>query len=97
MNFFKSTLTLLLFCLLNTSLYAQDEISLKYLGTAGWIINDGNLTVLVDPYISRLKLGTGPGIHPDDSRQTVMRNETFVSDTIGIDSLINKVDFILVS
>lgn len=96
MNFLRSTLVLLLFSFLSTETIAQEEISLKYLGTAGWIINDGDLTVLVDPYISRLKLGTGPGIHPDDNRETVMRDETFVSDTIGIDSLINKVDFILV-
>ena len=72
------------------------EISLKYLGTAGWEIKDGTITVLVDPYISRFKLGTGPGVHPDDNRETVMRSDIAVSDTVGIDSLITEVDFILV-
>ena len=43
-------------------------IELKYLGTAGWEIKDGNITVLVDPYISRVKLGTGPSISPLDKR-----------------------------
>ncbi|WP_445383662.1 MBL fold metallo-hydrolase [Robiginitalea sp. IMCC43444] len=76
---------------------AQDTpLELTYLGTAGWIITDGDFTVLVDPYISRVKLGTGPGISPDDTRQTVMRSDYFVSDTLLIDSLITKADFILV-
>ncbi|MBT8237791.1 MAG: MBL fold metallo-hydrolase [Croceitalea sp.] len=72
------------------------EIRLKYLGTAGWEISDGQITVLVDPYISRLKLGTGPGISPEDTRNTVDRSDIFVSDTLSIDSLIVKADFILV-
>lgn len=70
-------------------------IQLKYLGTAGWQINDGSITVLIDPYISRVKLGTGPGVSPEDSRQTVDRSEPFVSDTLLIDSLISKADYIL--
>ncbi|WP_445386510.1 MBL fold metallo-hydrolase [Robiginitalea sp. IMCC44478] len=77
--------------------FAQDTpLELTYLGTAGWKITDGDFTVLVDPYISRVKLGTGPGISPDDTRQTVMRSDYFVSDTLLIDSLITKADFILV-
>ncbi len=78
------------------SLQSQDSISLKYLGTAGWIIQDGEITVLVDPYISRVKLKPGPVAHPDDNRQVVLRDESFASDTVGIDSLIHHVDFILV-
>ena len=41
-------------------------LQLKYLGAAGWEISDGNVVVLIDPYISRVKLG--PGGHPDDAR-----------------------------
>tara|TARA_B110000495_G_C23043144_1_gene627562 strand:- start:9348 stop:10274 length:927 start_codon:yes stop_codon:yes gene_type:complete len=74
----------------------NNPIELKYLGTAGWEIKDGNITVLVDPYISRVKLGTGPSISPLDKRETVLRSDYFVSDVKLIDSLINKVDFILV-
>ncbi|WP_350289273.1 MBL fold metallo-hydrolase [uncultured Croceitalea sp.] len=73
----------------------NNTIQLKYLGTAGWEINDGAITVLIDPYISRVKLGTGPGISPDDNRNTVNRSDVFVSDTLLIDSLITKADFIL--
>ena len=93
----KRSFLTFLFSILVLSVFAQkNPVQLKYLGTAGWIINDGEITVLIDPYISRVKLGTGPGIHPDDSRETVLRSDYFASDTVGIDSLISKVDFILV-
>ncbi len=84
--------------LLNSSIVTaqNDPIKLKYLGTAGWQISDGQISVLIDPYISRVKLGTGPGISPDDNRQTVKRSDYFVSDTVSIDSLVQKTDFILV-
>jgi L-ascorbate metabolism protein UlaG (beta-lactamase superfamily) len=74
----------------------NDGLKLTYLGTAGWKISDGDLTVLIDPYISRIKLGTGPGISPEDTRPTVRRSDYFTSDTLAIDSLITKADFILV-
>ena len=75
------------------SLGLNSQINLKYLGTAGWKISDDKITVLVDPYISRVKLGTG---HPNDDRKTVLRSDYYESDTILIDSLVDKVDFILV-
>jgi L-ascorbate metabolism protein UlaG (beta-lactamase superfamily) len=74
----------------------SDPLQLTYLGTAGWKIYDGNITVLVDPYISRIKLGTGPGISPQDKRATVERTDIFISDTLSIDSLITNADYILV-
>lgn len=87
----------LLSFLFSFSSNAQNEsIKLRYFGTAGWEISDGNVTVLVDPYITRMKLGTGPGVSADDTRKTVLRSDIFVSDTLLIDSLITKADFILV-
>lgn len=50
----------------------------------------------MDPYLTRIKLGTGPSISPDDKRATVEREDIFVSDTLLIDSLIADADFILV-
>lgn len=89
-------LSIVITCLLAIPIKAQNEpISLKYLGTAGWEIVDGNITVLIDPYISRLKLGTGPSVSPDDHRPTVKRSDSYTSDTASIDSLVTKVDFIL--
>ena len=79
--------------LLFLSLGLNGQVNLKYLGTAGWKINDDKITILIDPYISRVKLGTG---HPDDKRKTVLRSDHYESDSILIDSLIDKVDFILV-
>jgi len=77
--------------------YAQtNSLKLKYLGTAGWEITDGDFTVLVDPYISRFKLGNGPSVSPEDTRATVLRSDIAVSDTVSIDSIITKADFILV-
>jgi len=79
--------------LLFLSLGLNGQVNLKYLGTAGWKINDDKVTVLIDPYISRVKLGTG---HPDDKRKTVLRSDYYESDSNLIDSLIDRVDFILV-
>ncbi len=69
-------------------------LQLKYLGAAGWEISDGNVVVLIDPYISRLKYGGGG--HPDDDRPSFARNDVPVSDTELIDSIITRADFILV-
>ena len=79
--------------LLLISLSLNGQVNLKYLGTAGWKINDDKVTVLIDPYISRVKLGSG---HPDDTRKTVLRSDYYESDSNLIDSLIDRVDFILV-
>jgi len=79
--------------LLLISLSLNGQVNLKYLGTAGWKINDDKVTVLIDPYISRVKLGAG---HPDDTRKTVLRSDYYESDSNLIDSLIDRVDFILV-
>lgn len=69
-------------------------IQLTYLGTAGWEISDGNVVVLIDPYISRLKYGGGG--HPDDDRPAFARDAVAQSDTALIDSIITRADFILV-
>jgi L-ascorbate metabolism protein UlaG (beta-lactamase superfamily) len=90
-------LLLLMAFVMPGSITAQGEpIKLKYFGAAGWEITDGEIKVLVDPYLTRIKLGTGPSISPDDERATVARGDIFVSDTLLIDSLITDADFILV-
>lgn len=72
----------------------RPPLELKYLGTAGWEISDGNVVVLIDPYISRLKYGGGG--HPDDDRPEFARNDIAQSDTVLIDRTITRADFILV-
>ncbi len=82
---------------LKTETYGQDgELQLKYLGTAGWEITDGKVIVLIDPYISRVKLGQGPSISPDDDRRSFKRTDLYESDTTLINSIVTKADFILV-
>lgn len=76
-------------------LQAQEStLELKYLGTAGWEITDGNVVVLVDPWPSRHKYGGGG--HPDDDRPNYSRNDLAVSDTAVIDTVITRADFILI-
>ena len=72
----------------------ETGLKLRYLGTAGWEITDGKVVVLVDPYISRWKLGAAG--HPDDDRPGVARTDAAVSDEALIDKLITRADFILV-
>ena len=67
---------------------------LTYFGAAGWEIQDGNVTVLVDPYISRLKY-VGGG-HPDDDRPAFARSDLAWSDTTLIDGIITGADYILI-
>ena len=69
-------------------------LQLKYLGAAGWQISDGNVVVLIDPYISRVRLDGGG--HPDDDRPDFERSDVARSDTDLIDSIITRADFILV-
>ena len=73
---------------------SEPPIEFKYLGAAGWEIRDGNVVVLIDPYISRLKYGGGG--HPEDDRPDFARSDFAQSDTALIDSIITTADFILV-
>lgn len=73
---------------------AGAPLTLRYLGAAGWEISDGQVVVLIDPYISRHKYGGGG--HPDDPRPSLGRDDVAQSDTALIDSIITRADFILV-
>jgi L-ascorbate metabolism protein UlaG (beta-lactamase superfamily) len=72
----------------------QTSLELTYFGAAGWSISDDNVTVLIDPYISRLQYVDRQ--HPDDDRHAFARDEVGIWDTDQIDRLIGKADFILV-
>lgn len=88
---------LMLLCFLGIvqGVYAQ-KINLKYLGAAGWVINDGETTILIDPYLTRLKLGNGPSTSKADVRKSYTDSDYFTSDTITINKIIDKADYILV-
>jgi len=74
----------------------NSSLNLKFLGTAGWEIGNDSVTVLVDPYISRIKLGNGPSISEKDPRKSYIRTDYYESDTVLINKIVQKVDFILV-
>jgi len=93
--------SLAMFCLvtLASQSFAQvaDEhggLQFTYFGAAGWRISNNDVTVLIDPYISRLQ--TTGRQHPDDDRHAFAPDEVGVWDTDLIDRLITKADFILV-
>ena len=72
----------------------QTGLQLTYFGAAGWEISDDNVTVLIDPYISRIRYVDRQ--HSDDDRRAYARDEVGDWNTELIDRLITKADFILV-
>lgn len=76
--------------------YGQ-ELNLTYLGVAGWEMTDGQTTILVDPYISRVKLKGNPRFYGiGDSRRIFDGEDIYVPDTVAINKVIKKADYILV-
>lgn len=77
---------------------AQGQVQLSYLGTAGWEITDGKTVVLVDPYLSRLKMEIpGAPVAADDPRPPVSLDDFARSDAAVIDAHIKRADFILLT
>lgn len=91
------------FCLLAGAMlcgyaHAQGEVRLSYLGTAGWEITDGKTVILVDPYLSRLKMEIpGAAVAPDDPRPTVPLDGIARPDASVIDAHVQRADFILLT
>lgn len=73
---------------------ARPPLQMTYLGAAGWMIADGAVVVLVDPFISRIKYG-GSG-DPADPRPSYARDDIAPSDSTLSDSIVPRADFILV-
>jgi L-ascorbate metabolism protein UlaG (beta-lactamase superfamily) len=73
-------------------------VQLRYLGTAGWEITHDTTTVLIDPYLSRLKRVT-PNDVPlaTDTRPLFTNDDVARSDTATIDTHIKRADFILIT
>jgi len=93
--------SMICFALMAPQASAQEDgqetgLQLKYLGAAGWEISDGMIVVLIDPYISRFKLGDGPSIHADDDRPSFARTDVAQPDVALINEVVERADFILV-
>ena len=77
---------------------AQGQLRLTYLGAAGWEITDGNVVLLIDPYLTRAKYGTPiDAVSPDDPRPTVGNSTVVLPDTATIDKHITRANVILVT
>jgi L-ascorbate metabolism protein UlaG (beta-lactamase superfamily) len=76
----------------------SSPVQLRYLGTAGWEITHEATTVLIDPYLSRLKRVTPNDIPlPTDTRPLFTNDDVARSDTATIDTHIKRADFILIT
>ena len=79
-----------------------DSIRVKiiYLGTAGWEITDEKTTILIDPYLSRLRRdyqGNGDStLIQTDKRHAFSDGDVVELDTATIDKHIKAADYILV-
>jgi L-ascorbate metabolism protein UlaG (beta-lactamase superfamily) len=79
------------------------DLRLTHFGAAGWEITDGKTTVLVDPYLSRIRFSGrsfGVAVAPDvpgDRRRMFGPDDALVSDTAAIDAHVKRADFILIS
>ena len=77
---------------------AQNNVTLSYLGTAGWELTDGKTVVLIDPYLTRFKINTpNDPVLPSDPRPLVTSSDTVQSDTAVIDAHVHRADFIVVT
>jgi L-ascorbate metabolism protein UlaG (beta-lactamase superfamily) len=78
------------------------QVTLQYLGTAGWQITDGTTVILIDPYLSSIFGPQPPGRAPfarapGDTRPQYGWTDVAAPDTSTIDSHIQRADFILVT
>src|SRR5579864_1709018 len=81
---------------------AKGPVTLTYLGTAGWQINDDKTVILLDPYISRIN---GPAPPSGGSGRTVVNDnrplyswsDKATADETAIDSHIPRADYVLVT
>jgi L-ascorbate metabolism protein UlaG (beta-lactamase superfamily) len=75
-------------------------VVLRYLGTAGWEISDGNVVILVDPYLSRIKGPPPPGgtgQTPSDPRPAYSWGDVATPDVAAIDAHVQRADLVLVT
>ena len=82
---------------------SRTALRLTYLGAAGWTISDGRITVVLDPYLSRVRFSGRPYGQADattaknDIRPVVRMDAVPISDTAALDTHVPKADFILLS
>jgi L-ascorbate metabolism protein UlaG (beta-lactamase superfamily) len=78
----------------------SDGLALRHLGAAGWEISDGERVILLDPYLSRLRITGQFGTHTTppvagDTRRVFGPDDELVGDEAAVDAHITRADFIL--
>jgi L-ascorbate metabolism protein UlaG (beta-lactamase superfamily) len=78
------------------------QVTLRWLGTAGWEISDGATVILIDPYVSRIFGPQPPGRAPyartpEDTRRLYGWDDAAAPDLAAIDAHIQRADFVLVT
>lgn len=81
---------------------APKRLRLTHFGAAAWRITDGETTIYVDPYFSRLRTvkvfgNTFPPPNAGDKRRVYRYDDVPVSDTETIDRNVTDANFILIS
>jgi L-ascorbate metabolism protein UlaG (beta-lactamase superfamily) len=72
--------------------HADAALHVAYLGNAGWQIEDGRRTILVDPWITQFRNGGLDNKNTDDDSDPIL-----LPDTAGIDAKIHRADYILIT
>lgn len=75
-------------------------VQLTHLGAAGWEITDGERVVLLDPYLSRVRVTGQFGTYTTpalagDTRPVFGPDDDLVPDTAAVDAHVTRADFIL--
>ena len=78
------------------------QVVLKYLGTAGWEISDGQTVILIDPFVSRINGPAPPGggsshVVAGDTRRAYGWNDIAEPDLAAIRAHIPRADYVLVT
>lgn len=82
---------------------SRPEVTLTYLGTAGWQITDGQTVIVIDPYLSRLRRAETDAIAIEwrkaggDGRIVYAPNDPLVPDRAAIDAHVPRANYILVT
>jgi L-ascorbate metabolism protein UlaG (beta-lactamase superfamily) len=78
------------------------QVTLRWLGTAGWEISYGSTIILIDPYISRIFGPQPPGRTPfartpGDSRPQYGLDDLATPDNTAVDARVPRADYVLVT
>ena len=78
------------------------QVTLRWLGTAGWEISDGTTVILIDPYLSRIFGPQPPGRlpyarTPGDARPVYGWDDVATPDVAAIDAHVQRANFVLVT